>query len=78
MSSYDQHICLNVKYLLSSCFFDCQASEQGRPPERTSMFYAKGALQYLVPLLLASLAKQVRLVNTRLGSFHILNSAQQC
>ncbi|KAK7111932.1 hypothetical protein V1264_011476 [Littorina saxatilis] len=35
-----------------------EAAEQGRPPERTSMFYAKGALQYLVPLLLATLAKQ--------------------
>ncbi|KAL8564063.1 Importin subunit beta-1 [Nucella lapillus] len=35
-----------------------EAAEQGRPPERTSMFYAKGALQYLVPLMLGSLAKQ--------------------
>ncbi|KAL8619198.1 Importin subunit beta-1 [Nucella lapillus] len=35
-----------------------EAAEQGRPPERTSMFYAKGALQYLVPLLLGTLAKQ--------------------
>ncbi|XP_025092780.1 importin subunit beta-1-like isoform X1 [Pomacea canaliculata] len=38
--------------------FDVQAAEQGRPPERTSMFYAKGALQYLVPLLLGTLTKQ--------------------
>ncbi|XP_067687628.1 importin subunit beta-1-like isoform X1 [Haliotis asinina] len=36
-----------------------EAAEQGRPPERTSMFYAKGALQYLIPVLLISLAKQV-------------------
>ncbi|GFS20487.1 importin subunit beta-1, partial [Elysia marginata] len=35
-----------------------EAAEQGRPPERTSMFYAKGALQYLVPILLNSLTKQ--------------------
>ncbi|NP_001191603.1 importin beta 1 [Aplysia californica] len=35
-----------------------EAAEQGRPPERTSMFYAKGALQYLVPILLVSLTKQ--------------------
>ncbi|XP_076458864.1 importin subunit beta-1-like [Babylonia areolata] len=35
-----------------------EAAEAGRPPERTSMFYAKGALQYLVPLMLATLAKQ--------------------
>ncbi|KAJ8320922.1 LOW QUALITY PROTEIN: hypothetical protein KUTeg_002509 [Tegillarca granosa] len=26
-----------------------EAAEQGRPPERTSRFYAKGALQYLAP-----------------------------
>lgn len=35
-----------------------EAAEAGKPPERTSRFYAKGALQYLVPLLLASLTKQ--------------------
>ncbi|XP_041374480.1 LOW QUALITY PROTEIN: importin subunit beta-1-like [Gigantopelta aegis] len=35
-----------------------EAAEQGRPPERTSMFYAKGALQYLLPLLLNTLTKQ--------------------
>ncbi|KAK6961585.1 importin subunit beta-1 [Biomphalaria glabrata] len=35
-----------------------EAAEQGRPPERTSMFYAKGALQYLVPILLVTLTKQ--------------------
>lgn len=37
-----------------------QASEQGRPPEHTSKFYAKGALQYLVPILTQTLTKQVR------------------
>jgi len=36
-----------------------QAQEQGRPPEKTSRFYAKGALQYLVPILTQTLAKQV-------------------
>lgn len=35
-----------------------EASDQGRPPLRTSKFYAKGALQYLVPLLLNVLTKQ--------------------
>jgi len=35
-----------------------EAAEAGRPPERTSRFYAKGALQYLVPIMLASLTKQ--------------------
>lgn len=35
-----------------------EAQEQGRPPQRTSKFYAKGALQYLVPLLLDILLKQ--------------------
>ncbi|KAH8041075.1 hypothetical protein HPB51_013735 [Rhipicephalus microplus] len=36
-----------------------EASEQGRPPARTSRFYAKGALQYLVPILVQTLTKQV-------------------
>lgn len=35
-----------------------EASEQGRPPTRTSRFYAKGALQYLVPILMQTLTKQ--------------------
>ncbi|XP_013772921.1 importin subunit beta-1-like isoform X2 [Limulus polyphemus] len=35
-----------------------EAAEQGRPPERTSRFYAKGALQYLVPILMQTLTKQ--------------------
>lgn len=35
-----------------------EAAEQGRPPERTSRFYAKGALQYLCPILLVCLTKQ--------------------
>lgn len=35
-----------------------EAAEQGRPPTRTSRFYAKGALQYLVPILMQTLTKQ--------------------
>lgn len=35
-----------------------EASERGRPPARTSRFYAKGALQYLVPILMHTLTKQ--------------------
>ncbi|GFR15691.1 importin subunit beta-1 [Trichonephila clavata] len=35
-----------------------EAAEQGRPPARTSRFYAKGALQYLVPILMQTLTKQ--------------------
>ena len=35
-----------------------EAAEQGRPPSRTSKFYAKGALQYLVPILVQTLTKQ--------------------
>jgi importin subunit beta-1 len=35
-----------------------EAAEQGRPPLKTSRFYAKGALQYLVPILMQSLTKQ--------------------
>ena len=36
-----------------------EAQEQGRPPERTSRFYARGALQYLIPVLTQTLTKQV-------------------
>jgi len=36
-----------------------EATEMGRPPQRTSRFYAKGALEYLVPLLIETLTKQV-------------------
>lgn len=35
-----------------------EAQEQGRPPAHTSRFYAKGALQYLVPILMQTLTKQ--------------------
>ncbi|RWS26108.1 importin subunit beta-1-like protein, partial [Leptotrombidium deliense] len=35
-----------------------EAVEQGRPPTKTSRFYAKGALQYLVPTLIQCLLKQ--------------------
>ncbi|XP_021959205.1 importin subunit beta-1 isoform X2 [Folsomia candida] len=35
-----------------------EAQELGRPPQRTSRFYAKGGLQFLVPLLLEALTKQ--------------------
>ena len=35
-----------------------EASETGRPPEHVSRFYAKGALQFLVPALMMSLTKQ--------------------
>lgn len=41
---------------------DTEAAEVGRPPQRTSKFYAKGALQYLVPVLMTKLTKQVSLV----------------
>jgi importin subunit beta-1 len=35
-----------------------EASEYGRPPESVSRFYAKGALQFIVPLLMQTLTKQ--------------------
>jgi len=35
-----------------------EAMEAGRPPEHVSRFYAKGALQFLVPALMQSLCKQ--------------------
>ncbi|CAB0002025.1 unnamed protein product [Nesidiocoris tenuis] len=37
---------------------EAEAAEMGRPPTRTSRFYAKGALQYLVPVVLSKLTKQ--------------------
>lgn len=48
-----------VRRSLTVRIFLFQASEQGRPPEHTSKFYAKGALQYLVPILTQTLTKQV-------------------
>lgn len=38
---------------------ESESAELGRPPQRTSRFYAKGALQYLVPVLMEKLTKQV-------------------
>ena len=35
-----------------------EANEMGRPPEHVSRFYAKGALQFIVPILMQSLTKQ--------------------
>ncbi|XP_063242784.1 importin subunit beta-1 isoform X2 [Bacillus rossius redtenbacheri] len=37
---------------------DTEAAEAGQPPARTSRFYAKGALQYLVPVLVQKLTRQ--------------------
>ena len=34
-----------------------EAAETGRPPEQVSRFYAKGALQFLVPVLMQILTK---------------------
>ncbi|XP_039764769.1 importin subunit beta-1 isoform X1 [Pararge aegeria] len=35
-----------------------EANEAGRPPVRTSRFYARGALQYIAPVLMQKLTKQ--------------------
>ncbi len=35
-----------------------EADEMGRPPENVSRFYAKGALQFIVPILMHTLTKQ--------------------
>ncbi|XP_060517733.1 importin subunit beta isoform X2 [Cylas formicarius] len=40
---------------------DTEAQEAGRPPCRVSRHYAKGALQYIVPILLQKLTKQEEL-----------------
>ncbi|KAL1490417.1 hypothetical protein ABEB36_013118 [Hypothenemus hampei] len=42
---------------------DSEAQEAGRPPSRVSRHYAKGALQYIVPILLQKLTKQEELDN---------------
>lgn len=47
---------LGWKGVLYSFF---QAAESNRKPDQTSRFYAKGALQYLTPLLTDSLKRQV-------------------
>lgn len=36
-----------------------EAVEAGHPPKQTSKYYAKGALQYLIPVLMSKLTKQV-------------------
>ena len=40
-----------------------EAAEGGHPPEQTSRFYVKGAMPYLVPILLHTLTKQVSMVS---------------
>ncbi|XP_050670015.1 importin subunit beta-1 isoform X2 [Leptidea sinapis] len=37
---------------------EAEAGDAGRPPTRTSRFYARGALQYIVPVLMQKLTKQ--------------------
>ena len=39
-----------------------EAAENGHPPLNTSRFYVKGAMDYLVPILLMTLSKQVGVV----------------
>ncbi|KAK4879043.1 hypothetical protein RN001_007189 [Aquatica leii] len=40
---------------------DSEATEAGRPPARVSRHYAKGALQFIVPILMQKLTKQEEL-----------------
>ncbi|CAH0603076.1 unnamed protein product [Chrysodeixis includens] len=46
----DEEIDLSIEEL--------EAADAGRPPARTSRFYARGALQYLAPVLMQKLTKQ--------------------
>ena len=39
-----------------------EAEEQGRPPEQVSRFYVRGALNFLIDVLLQTLTKQVGVV----------------
>ena len=51
-----------VSDIIGEMFFvsiiDLKAQEQNRQPERTSRYYARGALPYLVPVLLQRLTMQ--------------------
>jgi importin subunit beta-1 len=49
----DEEVDLSIELELS------EAQEMGRPPQQTSRFYAKWGLQFLVPILLETLTKQV-------------------
>ncbi|XP_039268867.1 importin subunit beta-1-like [Styela clava] len=66
MKSADDNVCLQgIEFWSNVCDEEsdlsiemAEADEMGRAPERTSKFYAKGALQYLVPILTQILTRQ--------------------
>nr|CAB3260072.1 importin subunit beta-1-like [Phallusia mammillata] len=69
MKSSQDEVCLQgIEFWSSVCEEEMdlsielnEAAEAGRPPENISKFYAKGALQYLIPILTSILARQEEL-----------------
>lgn len=64
-SEVDEVALQGIEFWSNVCDEECElkdefeeAKEQGIPPTRTSRYYAKGALQYLVPILTETLARQ--------------------
>ena len=64
-SEHDQEVLQGIEFWSNVCDEEIElalelteAEEAGVPPERTSKFYARGALQYLVPKLTNTLCKQ--------------------
>lgn len=50
---------------------EAEAVDNGCPPQRTSKFYAKGALKFLIPVLMTKLTKQVRYKNNKKEIYYI-------
>lgn len=64
-SKHDDEVLQGIEFWSNVCDEEIElsmelteAEEAGVPPERTSKFYARGALQYLVPKLTLTLCKQ--------------------
>lgn len=64
-SEHDEEVLQGIEFWSNVCDEEIElameltdAEESGVPPERTSKFYARGALQYLVPKLTNTLCKQ--------------------
>uniref|UniRef100_A0A915L5R3 Importin subunit beta-1/Transportin-1-like TPR repeats domain-containing protein n=1 Tax=Romanomermis culicivorax TaxID=13658 RepID=A0A915L5R3_ROMCU len=66
MKSTEDDICLQgIEFWSNVCDEEIElaveaeeASEQGRPPEHVSKFYAKGALKFILPIVLECLTRQ--------------------
>ena len=59
------YFCLGIEFWSNVCDEEVdlsieaeEAQDMNRPPEHVSRFYAKGALQFIVPILMQTLTKQ--------------------